>query len=118
MRNYIANRNWTEIVTACRNSGLTDNQWCKENGIPASSFYNHLKKLRREACEIPESVGKNTIPVKQDVVQINVADDNLIPPSGGTAAITLRINGIGMDVSNHASSAVIAATLQALSAIC
>ena len=118
MAKHTMNRNWPQIVAACRNSGLTDHQWCIENGIPASTFYNHLKKLRREACEIPESVGKNTLPVKQDVVQINVADDGLIPSLGEAPAITLRINGIGMDVSNHASSAVIAATLQALSAIC
>ena len=30
---------WLELITQCRSSGLTDRQWCIENGISASTFY-------------------------------------------------------------------------------
>ena len=29
---------WLERITQCRSSGLTDRQWCIENGIPVSTF--------------------------------------------------------------------------------
>lgn len=28
---------WLELITQCRSSGLTDRQWCIENGIPVST---------------------------------------------------------------------------------
>jgi hypothetical protein len=36
-----------EIITACRQSGLSDFHWCRINGIPSSSFYNAARRLRR-----------------------------------------------------------------------
>ena len=45
---------WLERITQCRSSGLTDRQWCIENGIPVSTFYYHVRALRKKACEIPE----------------------------------------------------------------
>ena len=43
---------WLERITQCRSSGLTDRQWCIENGIPVSTFYYHVRALRKKACEI------------------------------------------------------------------
>ncbi len=34
---------WLEWITQCRPSGLTDHQWCIENGIPVSTFYYHVR---------------------------------------------------------------------------
>lgn len=31
---------WMELVTECRQSGLTDAAWCNEHGIAPSCFYN------------------------------------------------------------------------------
>ena len=36
-------------------SGLFDRQWCIQNGIAVSTFYYHIKSLRKKACEIPEA---------------------------------------------------------------
>ena len=44
---------WLELISQCRSSGLTDRQWCIQNGIPISTFYYHVKALRKKACEIP-----------------------------------------------------------------
>ena len=59
---------WLERITQCRSSGLTDRQWCIENGIPVSTFYYHVRALRKKACEIPETA--DTSRQKQEVVQI------------------------------------------------
>lgn len=44
---------WPERIQQCRTSGLPDYIWCKENGIAASTFYYHVRKLRENACEVP-----------------------------------------------------------------
>ena len=49
---------WMELVTECRQSGLTDAAWCNEHGISPSCFYNAVTRLRKKACQIPDSVGK------------------------------------------------------------
>lgn len=43
---------WMEMVTACRQSGMTDADWCAEHGIASSSFYNAVTRLRKQACQI------------------------------------------------------------------
>ena len=62
------NEQWLELITQCRASGLTDRQWCIQNGIPVSTFYYHIRALRKKACEIP--VAADTAVQKQEVVQI------------------------------------------------
>jgi len=63
---------WMELVTACRQSGLTDAAWCHENGISPSCFYNAVRRLRKRVCEIQEPSGKactlDFTSHKQDIV--------------------------------------------------
>ena len=63
-----------QLIMECRNSGLSDYQWCKEHGIHPGTFYNWVSRLRKKACcEIPESISKaepSPAPV-QDVVRLN-----------------------------------------------
>ena len=64
-----------QLIMECRNSGLSDYQWCKEHGIHPGTFYNWVSRLRRKACcEIPESISKaepSPTPA-QEVVRLNV----------------------------------------------
>ena len=66
---------WMELVTECRQSGLTDAAWCEAQGISPSCFYNAVSRLRKRACQIPDPIGKaSTLDLtshKQDVVQID-----------------------------------------------
>ena len=79
-----------ELVTECRQSGLTDAAWCNEHGISPSCFYNAVTRLRKKACQIPDPVGKaSTLDLtshKQDVVQIAIEPESspagLIPDNG------------------------------------
>ena len=67
---------WMELVTECRQSGLTDAAWCEAQGISPSCFYNAVSRLRKRACQIPDPIGKASTLVltshKQDVVQIAI----------------------------------------------
>ena len=63
-----------QLIMECRNSGLSDYQWCKEHGIHPGTFYNWVSRLRKKACcEIPESISKSELssaPI-QKVVRLN-----------------------------------------------
>ena len=67
---------WMELVTECRQSGLTDAAWCNERGISSSCFYNTVSRLRKKACQVPDPVRKasnfDLTSHKQDVVQIAI----------------------------------------------
>lgn len=59
--NYQSQRStdqWMELIIQCRQSGLSDAAWCRQQGIPASSFYNAVSRLRKKACSIPEPSGE------------------------------------------------------------
>ena len=81
---------WMDLVTECRQSGLTDAAWCNEHRISPSCFYNAVTRLRKKACQIPDPAGKaSTLDLtshKQDVVQSAIEPENspeeLLPHSG------------------------------------
>lgn len=70
---------WMDIITECRQSGLSDAAWCEQHGISASCFYNAVSRLRKKACKLPESLGKANVldltSAKQDVVEVSIAPD-------------------------------------------
>ena len=43
------------LIMECRQSGLSDHQWCLNNDINPGTFYNWVKRLRQNSCrDIPE----------------------------------------------------------------
>ena len=85
---------WMELVTECRQSGLTDAAWCNEHGISPSCFYNAVTRLRKKACQIPDPAPKaSTLDLtshKQDVVQIAIEPES--SPAMETNLCTLTIH--------------------------
>lgn len=64
-----------QLIMECRNSGLSDYQWCQEHDINPGTFYNWVKRHRQKACEcIPDITNRNDHPVpapRQEVVRID-----------------------------------------------
>ena len=92
---------WMDLITECRQSGLTDAAWCNEHGISPSCFYNAVTRLRKKACQIPDPAGKaSTLDLtshKQDVVQIAIEPETspaeLLPNS---ETFMLKVRGNSM----------------------
>ena len=66
------------LINECRQSGMTDADWCRENGIAVSTFYNWVSRCRKAAADqIPApNYGHHTEPCpKQDVVPIDIVSD-------------------------------------------
>ena len=120
---------WMELVIQCRQSGLTDAAWCNEHGISPSCFYNAVTRLRKKACQIPESANKaSTLDLtshKQDVVQIAIEPENspeeLLPNPMDSSmyldnsyTIQIETNGILIRMSNSVHPSLLNLLLKTL----
>ena len=84
-------RHWYELICQCRESGLTDKQWCMENDIHVSTFYRHARILKNLSCQIPTVGHKGQMQSgRQDVVPLQIIPE--LParePDAGLGGITL-----------------------------
>ena len=39
------------LINECRQSGMTDADWCRENNIAVSTFYNWVSRCRKAAAD-------------------------------------------------------------------
>ena len=67
-----------KLIMECRQSGLSDYQWCQKQGINAGTFYNWVSKLRKSGYTIPDSNSKTEgAVVAQDVVKVNLVNEEM-----------------------------------------
>ena len=81
------------LINECRQSGMTDANWCRENDIAVSTFYNWVSRCRKTAADqIPAAnYGHLEVPrPKQDVVPIDIVPDHI--PEQHTASQMLNSN--------------------------
>ena len=120
MRTTFDEQYWLDLITKCRASGLSDRQWCIQNSIAPSTFYYHVKTLRKKASELPASAA--SIPVKQEVVQLPVWCDSDVAAEEdirkNTPTISLTMRGVRIEIQNHACAEVIHNTILALQQLC
>ena len=70
-----------KLIMECRQSGLSDYQWCQRQGINAGTFYNWVSKLRKSGYTIPDSNSKTEgAATVQDVVKVNLVSGNVPGP--------------------------------------
>ena len=70
-----------KLIMECRQSGLSDYQWCQGQGINAGTFYNWVSKLRKSGYTIPDSNSKTEgAATVQDVVKVNLVSGNVPGP--------------------------------------
>ncbi len=103
---------WRRIIDKARSSGLSDKDWCLAHGVSINTFYYNVRRLRRNACAVPEAVGKYSSS-PQAVVPVEIVDDTSMstPEKDLTAAISINCNGLCISISNTASPTIIKAVL-------
>jgi len=129
---FYTNEEWLEIFRQCRTSGKSDYQWCYENHIPSSSFYRHLRKAINSGMT-EQIKPTEEISGTQDVVELrfpetSVSEPPALPkpelftkaPDAFTVATAARItvNGIRIELTNHADADLIRNTISALQKLC
>ena len=104
---------WRGRVMACRNSGKSIAEWCRENDINIKTYY-HWQKLvwNKETQALIASDTSSSLP--QQTVQF--AQVNLSAParSGKGADIVIRKNAWTLEVKNSVDPALLGQILQAV----
>ena len=116
-----------QLIMECRQSGLSDYQWCKQNGIHPGNFYNWVSKLRKQGYSFPDSQSKLTaVPDIQEVVKVGLIQPqdsspkveqnvSLIEQADSLAvAAELLVGGVTLRLFNGADEKLIQSTLRCL----
>ncbi len=115
------------LINECRQSGLTDTDWCRENGIAVSIFYNWVSRCRKAAADqiLPPNYGhlENPHP-RQDVVPIDLVPDSFSeqhapsqmqePYPDNSHTIEIAVKDITIRIRNGAEPALLTKTFQML----
>ena len=82
-----------QLITECRQSGLSDAEWCRQHNVCVSTFYNWVKRLRKEACEVPQAFYGHSLAEspKPDIVKVDILPD--IPEAAVFQHLKQQLNG-------------------------
>lgn len=115
------------LIMECRQSGLSDYQWCKQNDIHPGNFYNWVSKLRKRGYSFSDSEAKsNAVPNIQEVVKIDLiqpqdsslkVDHNVSlveQTDSSTVAAELLVGDVTLRLFNGADERLVQSTLRCL----
>ncbi|MCX8131617.1 MAG: IS66 family insertion sequence element accessory protein TnpB [Clostridia bacterium] len=102
-------RQWTQIIQTCQTSGMTVAGWCRQNNINPKTYYYWLRRIRSKACESREII---THANNQPIVPVAFKQTMV------SAAITIHLTSVSVDIHNGASRDTIEAVMAALKNIC
>lgn len=118
-----------DMIMECRQSGLSDHQWCLEHDINPGTFYNWVRRFRKQACEFPAPAGKDRFQaIHQEVVKMEIIPDHpsdLFEQSSmedtaeitkPVAAMELQIGKAVLRISNQTDPRLLEQTLKLLGA--
>ena len=91
---------WVQIVSQCRDSGLSVRQWCQEHGVNISSYYKWQRKVYA------------MVQAQQEIQFAEVTPAQHIRPDG--IAATVRIAEAEADIHNGADAATVETVLRIL----
>lgn len=81
------------LIMECRQSGLSDYQWCRLHDINPGTFYNWVSKLRKRGYTFPDSLSKSTsAAVTQEVVRMDLVKQEVSTPAIEQNACPLPLN--------------------------
>ena len=114
-----------QLIMQCRQSGLSDHQWCLEHDIHPGTFYNWVRRLRQNpALVIPERTEpQNKSTSRQEVVKVELTSSDLpsscpetYPSSfcGTSDAMELSFHGITLRIPNGTDPQLLGHLLSAL----
>lgn len=107
------------LIMECRKSGRSDYQWCLNNDINPGTFYNWVKRLRKNGCgDIPEKNQLSTYEQShQEVLKIemnSILVSTDMNKNTDTATMELMIGNMNLRISNETDPLLLAKTIQIL----
>ena len=75
MNKRVCKEDQIKLIMECRQSGLSDYQWCEQNGIHPGTFYNWVSKLKKRGYTLPDTQKNYEMkPEIQEVVKVDLID--------------------------------------------
>ena len=97
---------WSEMVRACKNSGLTVRAWCAEQGLNEKTYYHRQKQV----CNaLPEKLCRSA--------QFAEVSSETITASTGVG-VQIRIGAAEIQVDANTDLALLRDILHAIAGIC
>lgn len=113
-RNYQLQQ-WRKIIQEQTASGLTIDEFCKQNGLSRNSYFYWLRLVRVEEVNVQQnSTGfvEMRLPVPQNDAVPRVTP--ISAPEQEPSQLTLSVNGIIIQVTDRTSSDLLARTLEVI----
>lgn len=104
-------QNWIQIIHACMDSGLTNEEFCKQNDINLKSYYYYLAKIRK--MKIEELPYKNrkpqTYPAETVFAEVEYPQASL-----PTSSVVVRKKDLSIEIPETISDDFLSRILEAL----
>ena len=65
---------WANIIRQCRESGLSNREFCRLNGISEKTYYYRLRKLREAAARLGKTESRDVSGTT--ICKIDLTDEN------------------------------------------
>lgn len=97
-----------QLIMECRQSGLSDYQWCQMHDINPGTFYNWISRMKKQGITLPESSGRGrhaSSPV-QEVVKLElIPEENAVPATAISPCNTYAVaNDVAFEVITHSAT--------------
>ena len=90
---------WLEIIHQCRDSGLSNQQWCEENGISLKSYYYWLARIRKMAIEnLPHKRSARTVSTELSEATVFAAIPVINHCPANAAPVTIRVGSAVIEI--------------------
>ena len=126
-----------KLIAECRQSGLTDYEWCQENSIKVSTFYAWVHRLKQSGkIDIPAVVPTviRREPEQPDIVKIRIEGERELAPAENNSltaeppiesfptlqpqqsypVMEVVVDGIQLRVTNDVNPSLLAETIRLL----
>ena len=94
-------RNWMEIIRECRDSGLSNKDFCAQRGIAEKTYYYWLRKVRTAAVSTEPQLVRLEEPQKPgsaepgDMIEIRYGRTELkLPENVDLKAVAILLNSL------------------------
>lgn len=98
-----SDREWKRRIDEIRATGITYYNWCREHDVPESTFYYHLRRLRKLGTLLAEEpvpaapASDAAVRIEQDIVRIDIVDEDSaetmpVPVNNGSEELSLPTN--------------------------
>ena len=109
---------WSRMVSLCQESGLTVNQWCRENDIKPVCYYYRLAQVRKAVLDhsdlVPVSERGSAMPTLVKVDAASVGHLSTVPRTITERYFRLRCRGTVLEIPVGAVAEDIAEVLKAM----